>query len=248
MPKLNQVIAVLSGKKNRGQKEITEVYKKIQKSALFEGLSRTYQPLDEEGETQPPEKKSVQYSCHQALRDARAALAEMFDVAATQDWANCVAKSDVVVDGRVLLNQVPVTYLLFLEKQLADLQTFVQTLPTLDTGEHWTWDSNADCYASEQFFTNRTKKVPRSHVLYEATKEHPAQVELVTEDVKVGEWRTIKFSGALAAQAKNEILSRIRTLQDSVKFAREEANNLEVQDVKTADSVFEYLFGAQVQL
>jgi hypothetical protein len=31
----------------------------------------------------------------------------------------------------------------------------------------------------------------------EATEKHPAQVEVYHEDVVVGQWKTVKFSGAL---------------------------------------------------
>src|SRR5690606_21679245 len=117
--------------------ELTETYKKLQKPTLFEGISRTYQPLDEDGETQPAEKKNVQFKAHEAIAEARAALVDLFDVTATQDWANCEAKADVRVDNAKVLEQVPVTYLLFLEKQLTDLGTFVGTIPTLDSGETW---------------------------------------------------------------------------------------------------------------
>ena len=245
MPKLNQIIAVLNGKKTQSSKDITEVYKKLQKNALFEGISRTYQPMDEDGETQPPERKSVQYSAKQAMDDARRALTDLFNVTATQDFANCDARADVVVDGQTLVENSPVTHLLFLEKQLTDLHTFVTTIPTLDAGETWNWDETADCYSSEPFITNRTKKTPRSHILYEATKEHPAQVEMYTEDVKVGEWKTIKFSGSLPATEKNQIVDRIRRLQEAVKFARETANGKDIEQLKTADRIFGYLFGAQ---
>jgi len=98
MAKLNQVVAVVSGKKTQAQKAITEVYKKLQKSVLFEGISRRYSPTDEDGETQPDEKKNVQYKSRQAMADARAALNDLFDVTATQDWGNCAAKSDIKID------------------------------------------------------------------------------------------------------------------------------------------------------
>lgn len=245
MAKLNQIVAVVSGKKTQCQKALTEVYKRLQKSALFEGISRTYQPFDEEGEVLPAERNNVQYSARQAFADARRIMQELFDVTATQDWSNCSAKADVTVDGETVIEQVPVTYLLFIEKQLSDLQSFVQQIPVLDAAESWNWDQNADCFAAEPAISNRTKKVPRSHILYEATEEHPAQVEMYHEDVQVGQWKTIKFSGALPAQEQNEILARIRRLQEAVKFAREEANDMEVEDVKVANKVFDFVFGAQ---
>ena len=129
-------------------------------------------------------------------------------------------------------------------KQLTNLHSFVQQIPVLDPAETWVWDENADCYGSQVAVSNRTKKVPRSHILYEATDKHPAQVEMYHEDVKVGQWRTVKFSSALAAQEKNEIIERIQRLQEAVKFAREEANSMEVEQVTVGNKVFDFVFGA----
>lgn len=245
MAKLNQIVAVVSGKKSQAQKAVTEIYKRLQKQGLFEGISRTYTPLDEDGETQPSEKKQVQYKARQAMTEARQAMRDVFDATATQDWGNCEARGDVVVEGKTVLEQVPVTYMLFLEKQLTDLHTFVQQIPVLDPGESWTWDEKTDCYATDATITNRTKKTPRSHILYEATEKHPAQVEMYHEDVKVGEWRTVRFSSALAAQEKNEMILRVRKLKEAVKFAREEANSREVDNVEVGNKVFDFVFGAQ---
>lgn len=245
MAKLNQIIAVVNGKKTQTQKTLTEIYKRLQKGALFEGITRAYTPADEDGEAQPSEKKNVQYKAHQAVAEVREVLRDMFDVTATQDWGNCNAKADVKVDDVVVLADVPVTYLLFLEKQLTDIRTFVQTIPQLDPAETWHWDENADCFATEPSLSNRTKKVPRSHVLYEATDKHPAQVEMYHEDVTVGQWRTIKFSSALAAQEKNAIIQRIRRLQEAIKFAREEANSADVENVAIGNKVLDFVFGAQ---
>ena len=55
MGKLNQVIAVVSGKKKLANEAITSAYHTIQKETLFEGISRTYTPRDEEGERFPAE-------------------------------------------------------------------------------------------------------------------------------------------------------------------------------------------------
>jgi hypothetical protein len=47
----------------------------------------------------------------------------------------------------------------------------------------------------------------------------------------------------LPAQRINELLARVERLQEAVKFAREEANNLEVEEQKVGEKVFQYLFG-----
>jgi hypothetical protein len=84
--------------------------------------------------------------------------------------------------------------------------------------------------------------VPKNHVKYEATKEHPAQVEMYMEDVWVGTWTTTKFSGAIPAAVRNAMLERMRKLLDAVKTAREEANNLEVRPVKVGAALLGYIF------
>ena len=243
MTKLNQIIAVEKGVKSGSLRDLTDAHHALQKPALLAGISRTYQPKDEEGEVLPPESTRVQVKTEDVLRTTATVLTRLFDVTATKDWANCVAKADIVVDGRTLLSDVPVSYLLFLEKQLTDLHTFVKKLPVLDAAEHWSFEESADYWRTEQVRTIRTKKVPRNHVKAEATEKHPAQVEVYYEDIPVGYWTTVKFSGALPARRVNELLERVEALQDAVKFAREEANGTAVTDQHVGEAVFGYLFG-----
>ncbi|WP_030542334.1 hypothetical protein [Streptomyces albus] len=243
MAKLNQIIAVEKSVKSKSYQDVTAAHHKLQKPALLAGISRTYQPKDEEGEVLPPESTRVQIKAEDVLRDMSASLTRLFDVTATKDWANCTARADVTVDGRTVLSQVPVSYLLFLEKQLTDLHTFVKKLPVLDAAESWSLDPSTDWWKTDAVRTIRTKKVPRNHVKAEATEKHPAQVEVYYEDVPVGYWTTVKFSGALPARRVNEVLERVERLQQAVKFAREEANGAEVTDQRVGDAVFGYLFG-----
>jgi hypothetical protein len=240
--KLCQIVAIEKGTKNKAQSGLTDVYQRMQKPVLLSGIARTYRPKDEEGEVFPPEQTKVQLSAVQLINDARALMSELFDVTATKDWANCGAKADVVVGGNVLVKDVPVTYLLFLEKKLVDIHTFVSKLPVLDPSETWKWDPNAGCYASEPAETHKTKKVPRVIEKAKATDKHPAQVELLQEDVVVGYWKTVKFSGALPADDVKKFLDRVEVLQRAVKFAREEANSKQIEEVKLGAKIFSYLF------
>jgi hypothetical protein len=242
MTRLNQIVAVEKGIKSRSFQELTDAHHALQKSSLLSGISRTYRPKDEEGEQLPPESTKVQVKGEETIRQTAEILTKLFDVTATKDWANCTAKADIKVDGTTLIEGVPVSYLLFLEKQLVDLLTFVRKLPVLDAAESWDYDASADCWATDPVQTVRTKKIPRNHVKAEATEKHPAQVEVYYEDVTVGYWKTVKFSGALPAKRINELVERVEKLQQAVKFAREEANNTEVTQQKTGSAIFGYLF------
>jgi hypothetical protein len=241
--KLNQIIAVSKGVKSETLRSLTDAHRDVQKQPLLSGIARTYQPKDDDGERLPAESTRVQLTAKGVIGDVKTSLARLFDVVATLDTANTHARADIVVDGKVLVKDAPVTYLLFLEKQLTDLHTFVAKLPTLDPAENWTFNEVAGHYAADVSQTTRSKKIPRNHVKAEATEHHPAQVELYTEDVIVGTWSTFKFSGALPATEVRAMAQRVTKLQEAVKFARESANGTEVTDVKVGDAVLGYLFG-----
>lgn len=241
MPKLNQIIAIEKSIKSRSFSELTEAHQSLQKPNLLNGITRNYRPKDEEGEVLPTESTRVQIRAEEIIRQTADIMTALFDVTATKDWANCEARADIAIGERILLKQVPVSYLLFLEKQLTDLSTFIRKLPMLDAAESWQFDPSANAYATEPIQTLRTKKVPRNHVKAEATDKHPAQVEVYYEDITVGYWRTIKYSGALPTQRVHELQSRIRKLQQAIKFAREEANSHEVSEQKAGEKIFSYL-------
>lgn len=242
MARLNQIIAVENGVKSRTQRNLTDAHHALQKPALLSGIIRTYQPDDEMGEKFPNETTRVQVRAQEILVKTQEILTELFDITATKDETNCNARADVVVDGKVLLSKVAVTTLLFLEKQLTDLHTFVKKLPVLDPSESWHFDPSNDCQVTEPTLTVKTKKVPRNHVKAVATDKHPAQVEMYYEDIRVGQWKTVKFSGALPQKQVNELLERVEKLQKAVKFAREEANNTEVVKKEVGGAIFNYLF------
>jgi hypothetical protein len=241
---LAQLVAVEKGVKARANDDFTKLYHLAQKPDLWSGISRTYQPKDEEGERYPPESTRVQVRVGDVLDGAATALVRLFDVTATKDEANSRAKANVVVDDLVLLSDVPVPTLLFLEKQLVDLRTFVTKLPLLSEAEEWSTSDAHDAYCTPAVQTIKTKKVPRNHVKAEATDKHPAQVELYYEDVAVGYWTTVKLSGACPSVRVKAILERIDKLTVAVKHAREYANRTVVTDQKVGEAIFGYLFAA----
>jgi hypothetical protein len=240
--RLSQIIAVEKGVKSDAARKLTDLHHQVQKPALLSGLSRTYQPRADDGDKLPPESTKVQVTADDVIAGAQAALTRLFDVTYTKDHANTAAVANIAVDGTVILAGVPVTYLLFLEKQLTDMHTFIAKLPVLDPSEEWGWDDARGCYKTPPVQTVRSKKVLRNHVLAEATKEHPAQVQVYSEDVPEGDWTTVKFSGALPASRVRTLAERVVKLQRAVKFAREEANTTEVADRKAGEAVFGWLF------
>jgi len=244
MPRLNQVNAMVTGRKGEVERAVTEIYKIIQKEQLFNGRSRQYRPYDEEqGEKLPSESQKVQQEARKLIHDAVAKWTDLWDLTLTQDAANQQAQANIVVDGKVILKDVPVTNLLFLEKQINDVDSFVSKLPTPDPAEDWTHDPAVGLLRSKPAQSIRTKKEPSRFEKAPPTKEHPAQVELLFIDTPVGTWTTIQYSGCIQADEKNKILARIKKLKDAVKVAREQANMIEVEPKKAGEPLFKYIFG-----
>jgi hypothetical protein len=79
--------------------------------------------------------------------------------------------------------------------------------------------------------------------LYEATEQHPAQIEKWAEDVRIGTYTTKRWSGMLTPREKYEILSRIDILQQSVKRALSEANRTPHSKDRIASQIFEFIHG-----
>lgn len=241
MAKLNQIIALVQGKKTRAEKLLTEIHHSWSANKIT-GISRTYRPKNEDGDSLPAESRNVQVCVSEILYKLCAELSDYFDVVYTQEKGNTGAAANITVNGECILSSIPVTVLLFLEKRLVDLHTFVKEIPTLPTDHNWTWDSNKNCYKTEPESTIRSQKVPKVIVKYEATKEHPAQTELITVDETVGFWTKIDFSGAIPVSTKVAMLDRVIQLQDAVKVAREEANSIEISQEKIGEKLLSYIF------
>jgi hypothetical protein len=247
MTKLNQIIAIEKTANSQSQSVWTRVYQNLKARSFFDGRARTYEPLDpDNGEQFPDESQLVQLRVEDILRETSKALTRLFNVIATKDWANTRASADVKLpDGTVLLEKVPVTYLLFLERRLAELHAFVGDIPVVDPAKKWEYSSERGLFATDIVHQIKTKKLPRRDLVWVPPspeyKQDP-KWETWQEDTLVGHWNTIFLSGATSAERKQELIDRVETLQVAVKNAREEANNLDVTDQTVGKRIFDYLF------
>lgn len=242
MPKLNQLLAIEKQTKENTRKQLTALYQQLQKTTLTVGLTRLYSPIDDEGEKFPDEVSQVQIRVPEVLQEVSRLSADLFNVTFCRDLANCEAKADIEIDGQVILADVPATYLLWLEKQLTDIHTVVVALPTLSADHTWEFDENQNCYRSESSERAKTKKVPKPFVKAEATKEHPAQVDVVHDDVVTGYWQQTSYSGALPRKEAQALRERVEKLLAATKMAREKANLVDAPKMVASKAIFEYLF------
>jgi len=155
--------------------------------------------------------------------------------------ANTEAKANLECDGLLIAN-LPVTSLLFLESQLTNIKTFVTKLPTLTEDLDWQYDHNLDKYVSNTIHKTAKKIVRKPLVLAAATSKYPAQVDLIEEEVIEGTWSTVNFSSAIPVQQKQNYLTKIERLTEAVLLARETANTKEIQVVNTGEQILNWIF------
>lgn len=240
--RLNTIVALNAPKKAEVKKLETTYYHIMQKPDIFGGLEKTYSPLDEQGDKLPSESKKVQYKVADILEEIKQPWIDMFDIVLTNDVGNGEAKADVVVDDVVILQQAPVSTLLFLEKQLDNFKAIIDKVPVLSLTNEWKKNLDSGLYETPVVEKFRTSKMEVPLVLYDATKEHPAQTKTIVKDVNVGIWKERLLSSAYPMTQVETMKKRLSKLKDAVIRARETANALEVDQKKGGDKIINYLF------
>jgi hypothetical protein len=247
MAKLGHIAVKLDGMKTKVKDFVTQLYKIVQKPAMFAGFTKAYEPYSQSGEraeTVPTETQMVQARAQEVLGQARVAWTELIDLTYQQDVGNTEAKADIAVDGAVLAKDIPITTIMFLIKQFTDAYTMVNALPIPDSAVEWAWDDAQGLLKSvRETVTQKTAKVPKVLVKFDPTDKHPGQSEVYHVDQPVGEYKKREFSGAIKRQTKDEILAKLTKLIAALKEARESANmNTPAKDVKVADALFGFAF------
>lgn len=241
--RLNQALANVQALKVDTQKRLTQAHHLLQKTNLLGGVSRTYYRKDEEGEELPPENQLVQLKTPEVLAEQHQSLAALFDAVGRIDYTNTLAAADITVGETTLLAGVPTTHLLFLEKQLDNLLTFLRGLPTLDPEHAWEWDGNLGLHTTQDILTTRSKKILHNHLVAPATQHHPAQVQTYGVDQIVGTWHTRKLSGALTREKVKRMVRNCQLLIAAVKSAIQEANTIQAQPLDSG-SILGFVFDA----
>jgi hypothetical protein len=232
--RLSQIVAIEKQVKQRQNSEGAEIHKKSAKSDLFNGFHRSYEKKDEAGEDLPGETKIVQEQAADNIDAYSKLWEEMFDTVFTKDMGNTQVFG--TVEG--FTQAMPVTNLLWLEKQLDDWRTFIAALPVPDSSKAWTQNASTGLLDSEAVKTSRNTKAPLVVVKAPATDKFPAQVELLSQDVLAGYWTVVHTSGGIASTRKKQILTNIDELKKRVKQAREEANSQKVDQYEGIGTQF----------
>lgn len=248
MTKLHELLAVhgnLTGQANKKRADLKMTFEK--KRHLFEETRKTFTPNEELEKPQVEEQKDIQSTVISEIEWIKPSLIKALDVAYQVDVANTEATADVVTeDDKILLKAVPATTLLQLEKRVAEWKDLIDAIPTLDPAKGFQKDEarGRGYYRARDVTKPRTKKVPEVITLAPATKEHPAQVQLIQIDKPVGTILEQEWSSLITPGTKADLLDRVETLLRAVSKARSKANEhaIDVQDKKIGAELLDFVF------
>lgn len=246
MAKLHELLAVesdLEGLYNRIVAETKKNFKDHQER--YSGQRKVVEFYDEDVKPEADEYKHMDDTVLSKINYTSEHIIRYLDAVLQKERTNMDAKADIVVDGVAIAENVPATFLLGLEKRLKKIRNDVYaSIPTLTPGVEWKIDESIgkDVYKmvhpEERF---KTKKLRKNHIKYEATKEHPAQVDVYTEDERVARVLTYNWSGKLSSADKSALLEKIDKLIRAVKKARQKANTTEVVKETIGEKLFNYI-------
>jgi hypothetical protein len=248
---LHEILAVEQGLAETGNRITKETTKTLEsKRSIFEGMSKEHEIFDEDSQhlKMPTEYKEVQSTVDEHIDFLGNELTRYWDVILQKESANQKANADVIIDGNVIVENIPAIVLLGMEKKLSTLLATYNAIPTLDAARAWEVDPT---YAKPGVYRIKYPTVRQQGTVTKewkeispATDRHPAQLKEVETTNIVGKYTVTDFSGALSSHEKAERIKRLTKLIRAVKSARQRANNVEVDnDLKFGAAFFKYING-----
>lgn len=248
MAKLHEMLAVEGSLKSQADKTRGDLANTFEKKRhLFTESIVTFRPLAEGAPPVTEAQSTLNTTVPQELRWISDIWSKAIDGAYSIAEANTVARADVILDdGKVLLQAMPATALMELLKRAAEIQELTQAIPTLDPAKDFRLDDARPkgVYRARDDERVRTKKMQKALVLYEATKEHPAQVKEISVDEPIGVIQTQEWSGLITPAIKADMIDRAERLTRAVKSALSRANNVDVPKVPAVGTtMLSFVFG-----
>lgn len=213
------------------------------KTEHFTGQLRNYVPADDADIALDGEDSIVVTNVKDKLDYIFKAVVEGIDLNLTKEKTNSMAFADIVVDGDMWAEMVPVNAILSAETRVKRLRNLLLTIPTLEPKESWhfTKDNGKATFKTGIKTKIKTKKVQNFETVAAPTDHHPAQIKEVFTDVKAGIWETTQLSGKISPSTKSKMLSRLDKLSGILQNARERANHTEVLELKFGDKVRDFI-------
>lgn len=122
MTVLAEIVGVSKAVTRDSDAEIQTTYRNMTRNQAggFHGFHKTYKPLAEGDIELPDESRQVQFVATEIMTRVQELLTRTWNVNRTREEGNTLARADLLnpESGEVLLPDVPVGHLIFLEKQV----------------------------------------------------------------------------------------------------------------------------------
>lgn len=251
MTKLHELLAAEKTPNAAWNQLLADTAKKFKNpSHYFDGHTKSLamiedSPANTNTQQQAAENKPVITTVLDTLQYALEIYASAEDLQFQKNTANQTATGTVMWEGEPLLVDMPIDQLLGLEARLLKIRQLFAEIPTLDATKNWVVDlSGSNVWKTEHpEVTTKTEKQHTPVILSEATKEHPANVQVAHKDVVVGKFTTVRFCGSVTAHQKAKSLKNIDTFLVEIKQARMRAN----EAVVTKDRVSELILSVLLE-
>ena len=216
----------------------------------FTGHHKTLKMFNDDDKNQEEvgeEINKLDTTAPKELKDISEDIITWLDVLFQKECTNQKATANFVVDGKTIAENVPATYFLAIESRLKKIKEAIVAMPVLQSGIDWekAEDLGDDIWRTKNpDKSDKTMKTYVSKEMSPATKEHPAQIKEWAENVKVGMFTTVKFSGAITIAEKNAMLERCNKMQIAAKECRQKANRTEVDTRKIGKEIMTFIMGS----
>lgn len=248
MAKLHELIAVEPDLKSKFIKILNETIGTFtKKEHLFKGYVRTLKWFDSDrqaAEPTPAERSALASTVSDRLEYQEKTIVRYLDALLQKEATNQIAKADIVIGETVIAKDVPATFLLGLEKLLVQIRATYNVIPTLPPNIEWVPDPDTGKNIYKSKYPDEAHKTEQTivpQVLYEATKEHPAQVDKITEKKNVGLYTKHEWCSMLSPAQKSDRLQKIDDLLAAVKTARQRANTAKVLNMKIGQQLMDFI-------
>lgn len=244
MAKLHEILAIksgITGKIAKLKADLMELFTK--KTHHFSKVISNFVSVKEGIPDAKEQDTAMQTTVRKELAWFGSEFAKMVDLCHTINITNCEAKADVIIDGVVLLEKIPATGLLELEKLVTGFKELLTHVPTLDPVKGFKKDTaeGEGIYVAQPRMTARTMKEIYVLTLAAATDKHPAQASKETRDIITGHVNTHEWSGMLTPSEKSTILTRCEDLIMAIKSAQARANSTEAKSEKIGEKVVNHI-------
>jgi len=244
-PKLHEILAVEADLRATATKITEECIRTFKDKPIhFMKFHRKLEMFVNDGVDHPEEHQEMVTTVSKKLSYVIDHIVRFYDAVFQKECTNQIAVADIEINGTVIAENIPATYLLGLEEKFKVIRNLYEAIPTLQEGKEWKPDNaiGKDIYRNVHLDEKlKTAKTFVHKVLYDATDKHPAQIEKWEEVVNVGKYVTSEWSAMLTPADKSILLERIDLLIRAIKQARQRANTAPLRKDTVARKLFDYI-------